>query len=218
MQSYKNEMAETINGLEKKISESTIVTDSDGKAVTMEEFYSDYKATAEGFTSNVVSTVVNNLNDEKSEFRSTIQQLANGTVEEYVNNSDLSKTVTEIQKSYQGISVTFKDFFNRSDNAADGVSINTDGITVYRTDSQGNTIGKSVLGTNGLEGYAGTNENSVRIFYFTDKGSGQSEVTIDTGVINFKSSVSDSLPSFKTEIQNMTHSGANRKLLVFLKP
>lgn len=218
LESYKNEMVETINGLERQISESHIITDADGKAITMEDFYSDYKATTKGFTSTVVATVTDNLKDEKSDIRSTIQQLATGTVEEYVNNSDLAKTVTEIQKTYQGIDVTFKNFFNKGEGSADGVSINTNGITVYRTDSNGNTIGKSVLGTNGLEGYSGTDENSVRIFYFTDKGSGQSEATIDTGVINFKSSASDLSPSFKTEIQSMNHSGKMRKLLVFIKP
>lgn len=221
--SFKNESESTIEGLKQEISKSSIVTDTDGNEVSVQEFFNNYRVYADSEEQRMFSYIDIMLNENsededaqilRTNFETFIKRTAEGITTEYVKKSDVEDIAKlTIKETADDVNWLFSNCFSKD---FQGVQFNYEGIVVYTADSSGNTIGKTVLGSNGLNGYATNNGVDTRIFYLTDTGSGQNEATIDSGVINFKSSANDSTPSFKTEIQTMTRNGETRKVLVFI--
>ena len=220
MDIYKTEIEESVNGIRADVSKVSIVKDNTtGNEISLNEFYNSYLQTAEGQEITIRNVIHNAVNDSEDttgmELSTFIKQTAGSMMTQYVTNDDFGEYKNTIQQSSERVSYLYENYFTPG---STGVNLDINGITVYRTDDNGNVVGKSVLGSKGLEGYTGTDENSTRIFYLTDRGSGQNEATIDTGVVNLKYSASDEIPAFRTEIQSMVHSGQTRKILVLIKP
>ncbi|MCD2492483.1 hypothetical protein LQE92_07540 [Lacrimispora sp. NSJ-141] len=218
IQELNNQTISTAESLETKIKDLTVIKNTEDEPMTVQEFFNDYKQTAREETSRMTAFFENALSNGSvlsGTFESFVTRTAEQLTASFVKSEELDTIRSDISHTAEMTSFMYTRYFSPD---TTGIRFSQNGLTVYRSDGSDSIISRTVLDENGLTGYARISDAETKIFYLTDTGSSQKETTVDTGVINFKASMNDSSPSFKTEVQNMTRGGNIKKVLVFIKP